>query len=710
MRRVLASVVALLGLTAVGLATAPTVAGADPSVPPGATVVGTAGPNCSSPSFSTIQAAINAASANDTIYVCPGSYNESLTINKPLTIDGAQYGVDARTRSVPDETVLDATDGIQYAAGATSGTISGFTLGGFSTGNSYIVASNVGAGWNFTDNILDASGGGIYVNTDGITNPAASTIADNRFIQTTPSWAPSGYYGQAVSVWGNTGNNISISNNSFTNLSGPGAAINTTGTGSCGSSLDGTNFSTNLTISGNTFTDNGASFVDPNYGPGFIDENFLALFCSNDAQVTNNTVTITDANDANAETPIYMGGGNWNTSVTGNHLIGNGTSDASGIQLNSNFYAPGTGVGISANTASGFYYGIHVTGSNFGENFAAPSGYTVSHNTISGSLENGIEVNPGSDNSDSPSGTLSDNSSTGSAAFDCFDSTSGSGTLGTADTWTNNDGATSSPSGLCGLPPAFTTATSTTFTDGVAGTTFTPGANGTPTPTITESGALPSGIHFSGGALSGTPTVVGGGTFHITFTASNGYTPNATQAFTLTVRSAPAFTSANTATFTKGVAGTTFMPKASGTPAPTITKSAGTLPAGVTFTGGKLKGTPTVTGTFHLTFKAANGVMPNATQSFTLKVLGLHVVTGTLPPGKTGKAYSTTLSAAGGTAPYTWTVVKASGTLPKGIFLKNSGVLSGTPTQKGSFTFTVHVADNKKYGDSATAVLKLVIS
>ena len=375
MRRVLASVVALAGLVAVGLSTAPAVAGADPSVPVGATVVGTAGPNCTSPSFSSIQAAINAASANDTIYVCPGTYNESLTINKPLTIDGAQYGVDARTRSVPDETVLNATSGIQYSSGATSGTVSGFTLDGFTTGNSYIFASNVGSGWSFTDNILDASGGGIYVNTDGITNPAASNITDNHFVQSTPSWAPSGYYGQAVSVWGNTGNNISISNNSFTNLSGPGAAINTTGTGSCGSSLDTSNFSNNLTISGNTFTDNGASFTDPNYGPGFIDENFLALFCSNNAQISNNTVTITDANDANAETPIYTGGGNWNTSITGNHLIGNGASDASGIQLNSNFYAPGTGVDISSNTASGFYYGIHVTGSNFGGNFTAPAGY-----------------------------------------------------------------------------------------------------------------------------------------------------------------------------------------------------------------------------------------------------------------------------------------------------------------------------------------------
>ena len=491
MRRVFTSLAALFAVTTVGLVVVPaTVAGADPGVPAGATVVGTAGPNCSSPSFGTIQAAIDAASANDTIYVCPGTYNESLTVNKPLTIDGAQYGVDARTRSVPDESVLNAPDGIVYTAGATSGTISGFTLQGFASGVSYIDASNVGSGWAFTDNILDVSNGGIYVNTDGITSPAASTISDNQFIQSAPSAASSGYAGQAVSVWGNTGNNISISNNSFTNLSGPGAGINTTGTGSCGSSLDTSNFSNNLTISGNTFTDNGASFTDPNYGPGFIDENFLALFCSNNAQISNNTVTITDANDANAETPVYMGGGDWNSSVTGNQLVGNGASAASGIQLNSNFYAPGTGVNISTNTASGFYYGIHVTGSNFGGNFTAPTGYTVSHNSISGSLENGIQVNPGADNSDSPSGAISGNTSTGSAVFDCFDSTTGSGTSGTADTWTTDNGLTSSPAGLC--QAATTTSTTPTTSTFVLGGSNTDKAtvngnstSGSPTGTVT---------------------------------------------------------------------------------------------------------------------------------------------------------------------------------------------------------------------------------
>ena len=77
-------------------------------------------------------------------------------------------------------------------------------------------------------------------------------------------------------------------------------------------------------------------------------------------------------------------------------------------------------------------------------------------------------------------------------------------------------------------------------------------ATGTPAPTITESGALPAGVTFSAGSLSGTPTA--GGIFPITFTASNGAVPPAVQHFTLTVNAPPALTSASSATFTTGQA------------------------------------------------------------------------------------------------------------------------------------------------------------
>ena len=431
-------------------------AGASPHIPSGALVVGTPSSSCHSPTYPTISSAITAASSGATIYVCAGTYFESLTINKPLTLLGAQFGNDARGRH-GSETVINGAGGITYVAGATSGTIDGFTLNGYAGGTGEIVASNVGSNWRFTNNIIDVSNGGIYLNTNGIVNPAPSLIADNKFVQTTPSWANSGDFGQAVLVWANTGNNITVANNAFVNLSGPGAAINTTGTGICGSSPNTSTFSNNLTVGGNSFVDNGAPFAVPIYGPGFIDENFIALFCSTNANITSNKVAITLPNDANAATPIYVSGGDWNTSVTGNTLVGNGASSASGIKLGSDFYAPGTRVSISQNRISGFLYGIHITGSSSGGGFLAPTGFVVKSNTITASLANGIFINSGSDLSaptSGPSGgTIIGNSSTSSAVYNCADLSSGSGTLGTANTWIGNAGSTSSPLGLCAGKP-----------------------------------------------------------------------------------------------------------------------------------------------------------------------------------------------------------------------------------------------------------------
>ncbi len=63
----------------------------------------------------------------------------------------------------------------------------------------------------------------------------------------------------------------------------------------------------------------------------------------------------------------------------------------------------------------------------------------------------------------------------------------------------------------------------------------------------------------------------------------------------------------------------------------------------------------------------------------------------TLPNGTIGTAYSQTITASGGAAPYTFAV--SSGTLPPGLTLSAGGLLSGTPTTIGTFSFTITATD-----------------
>jgi len=76
------------------------------------------------------------------------------------------------------------------------------------------------------------------------------------------------------------------------------------------------------------------------------------------------------------------------------------------------------------------------------------------------------------------------------------------------------------------------------------------------------------------------------------------------------------------------------------------------------------------------------------------KPLALAIKTPTpLPNGTTGAMYAQGLTAEGGSPPYTWSIT--AGQPPPGITLiSTSGVLSGTPTASGNFSFTVQVADS----------------
>ncbi len=221
----------------------------------------------------------------------------------------------------------------------------------------------------------------------------------------------------------------------------------------------------------------------------------------------------------------------------------------------------------------------------------------------------------------------------GTGSFNAQLNTAGNRTITATDTVTSSITGTSNTITVTSTTsaPTFTSANSTTFTVGTAGT-FTITTNGSPTPTISSTGTLPGGVTFTNNGngtatLAGTPAAGSGGTYQLTFTATNGISPDATQSFTLTVHQAPEIISADNTTFTVGQAGS-FSVNTTGFPVPTV-NLAGTLPAGVTFdmATAVLSGTPAAgtAGDYPLTFIAINGVSPDDVQNFTLQVRNIRV-------------------------------------------------------------------------------------
>ncbi|MDQ1743108.1 MAG: hypothetical protein QOE23_1447, partial [Pseudonocardiales bacterium] len=103
------------------------------------------------------------------------------------------------------------------------------------------------------------------------------------------------------------------------------------------------------------------------------------------------------------------------------------------------------------------------------------------------------------------------------------------------------------------------------------------------------------------------------------------------------------------------------------------------------------------------TTRIAGGVSPALSVTVTASPMPPLVTTTGLPTATAGAAYTTSLTANGGTPPYSWT---AAG-VPAGLVLSASGILSGTPTTPGVSTLTVMVTDSA--GRSGSAALGLTV-
>jgi hypothetical protein len=221
-------------------------------------------------------------------------------------------------------------------------------------------------------------------------------------------------------------------------------------------------------------------------------------------------------------------------------------------------------------------------------------------------------------------------------------------------------------------------------------------------------GALPNGLSLSAsGAITGTPTAIGGSSFTVQITDANGVTGS--KMLMLAVDAPLVLTTV----FADAYVGTAYSQALSATGGKTPytwSISAGALPAGLMLMAASstVAGTPSTAGTanFTLTVTDANG--SSSSTPFTVNVFAAPTITTTtLPDGYPSLPYNAAIAFSGGKAPYTFSI--SAGALPMGVSINaGSGALSGAPSgAPGTASFTVQLKDANNV--ITTAPLSIVV-
>lgn len=295
-----------------------------------------------------IQAAVNDASAGDTVDVTAGTYAEQVTISKSLTLLGAQAGVDARTRSGAESVVKSisiSTSNVSVDGFSFNGTASQVSVNSSTTLSGLVIQNDIFNGYGSVGlPIYDA--GNIMVQKNLFENPSTSSEA----IQFHSDTVQGGCNGSQV-----LDNVFSAATNNG------GADVNF----SCTSSN-----STGVTVSGNVSTGDtgGSSFTAFSGVDGGI-------------SVTHNTGT------TDGSTVFFFGNVTGSAVINSNMFTSGGSSAVSihGADITSDVANTGTFT-ITSNTLTGNVRGVYVASSALGTGASVE----VHFNDLSGNSTAGV--------------------------------------------------------------------------------------------------------------------------------------------------------------------------------------------------------------------------------------------------------------------------------------------------------------------------------
>jgi hypothetical protein len=278
-----------------------------------------------------------------------------------------------------------------------------------------------------------------------------------------------------------------------------------------------------------------------------------------------------------------------------------------------------------------------------------------------------------------------------------------------------------------GIAPAVTSADHISFVVGSTGS-FTITTSGVPSATLSRTGAqFPAWLTLTDngdgtGTLIGTPPAGSAGTYQFTLTAANGFSPPASQLFSLFVDDSPVITSADHATFSEGNAGSFTVTTTAGFPTTTTLSETGSLPSGVTFHDNG-DGTATLAGapaagtgrTYQITITATavGGLAAPVTQSFTLTVQAPPVITSanhaTFSEGNAGSFTVTTTAGNPST-----TTITSTGTRPSGVTFTDNGdgtaTIAGTPNVGSQGVHTITITASNGITPDATQTFTLTVN
>lgn len=387
-----------------------------------------------------IQGAIDEAASGDIVVVAPGTYKGDAThspveIPNGLSISlyGAQAGIvpslGKRNLNSKRESIIDATgdggsDGSAIVVRAQNVRIDGFAVTGATTGNSSGIDLKGGtsgggpaSGAVVVDNILEGNSTGISVNSEGFDGPVQNVLIENNLIIDNNAGSPSSS-GDGLFTGGMqdvliAGNAFQGNETSDLGINSPNLAPNNTH---------------DVAIVGNSSSDS-ATFA-------IFTGTTNATVGGNDAEHLGSGKAFPGAGDS----AISIGPGNSNLSIVGNRLAHGQGNLVAGIGFTA-LFGPGSSTGnvVSGNDVE------DMPQAQIGADMATLTNSRIEQNQAKGG-KLGISLAAGDTGN-----FVTENTVQGSHQFGCLDSSTGGGTLGTANTWFRNValGKKSSPAKLC---------------------------------------------------------------------------------------------------------------------------------------------------------------------------------------------------------------------------------------------------------------------